>query len=97
MEKYSNLAGIHLTSADRNFLHSHSLFGDQPKIESGTYDDRAVRKLYKNIGGKPITIDKQPYIQIPVYRKLYEPGTSASDFNLDYYKYMIGSSGASLS
>lgn len=94
MEKYSNLAGIHLTSADRNFLHSHSLFGSQSQIESSTYDDRAVRKLYKNIGGKPITIDKQPYIQIPVYRKLYEPGTSASDFNLDYYKYMTGSSGA---
>ena len=98
MQKYSNISGVPLTSNDRvplvHAFQQHSVFGSQTQIESGQYNPSAVQKFYKNIGGKPVTIDKQPYIQIPVYRKLYEPGTSTSDFDLDYYKYMTGSSGA---
>ena len=79
---------IYGTKENRSWRRSHSLVGDEK--EGKVSDNDAYDKLVKQVGadvhfegndGK-----KKAYITFPVYRKIYQPGTSTNSTNAAYAK-----------
>lgn len=73
-------------------IHAHSITGEagSKRIKN----QRALDKVKSSIGMDVMFIDDKPYATVNVYRKLYEPGPSKSEINLDHYR-KFGSSSLS--